>query len=76
MLVEQSRPELIWPIDIILKAGGNAVLSGRWRAFALGHRLCVGDRLVFRFKMGALEASVQIFTATGTRRTFPQPTVE
>jgi hypothetical protein len=50
MLVEQSRLELIWPIDIILGAGGNAVLSGRWRAFALGHRLHVGDHLVFRFK--------------------------
>jgi hypothetical protein len=35
VLVEQSRPELIWPMDIILGAGGNAVLSGRWRAFAL-----------------------------------------
>jgi hypothetical protein len=49
VLVEQSRPELIWPIDIILRAGGNAILSGRWRAFALGHRLRVGDRLIFRF---------------------------
>jgi hypothetical protein len=28
VLVEQSRPELIWPVDIILGAGGNAVLSG------------------------------------------------
>jgi hypothetical protein len=27
-LVEQSRLELIWPVDIILGAGGNAVLSG------------------------------------------------
>jgi hypothetical protein len=76
MLAEQSRPELIWPVDIILGAGGNAVLSGRWRAFAHGHRLCVGDRLVFRFKLGTLEASVRIFTATGVRRTFPQPTAE
>jgi hypothetical protein len=42
VLVEQSRPELLWPVDIILGAGGNAVLSGRWRAFALGHRLRVG----------------------------------
>jgi hypothetical protein len=70
VLVEQSRPELIWPVDIIC-VGGNAVLSGRWRAFALGHRLRVGDRLIFRFKMGTLEASVRIFTATGIRRTFP-----
>jgi hypothetical protein len=28
-LVEQSRPELLWPVDIILGAGGNTVLSGR-----------------------------------------------
>jgi hypothetical protein len=26
---EQSRPDLFWPVDIILGAGGNAVLSGR-----------------------------------------------
>jgi hypothetical protein len=76
VLVEQSRLELLWPVDIILGAGGNAVLSGRWRAFALGHRLRVGDHLVFRFKLGTLEASVWIFTATGVCRTFPQPTAE
>jgi hypothetical protein len=76
MLAEQSRPELLWPVDIILRAGGNAVLSGRWRAFALGHRLRVGDHLVFRFKLGMVEASVRIFAATGVRRTFPQPTAE
>jgi hypothetical protein len=76
VLVEQSRPELVWPVDIILGAGGNAVLSGRWRAFALGHHLRVGDHLVFCFKLGTLEASVQIFAATGVRRTFPQPAVE
>jgi hypothetical protein len=70
VLVEQSRPELIWPIDIILGAGGNAVLSGHWRDFALSHRLRVGDHLVFRFKLGTLEASVWIFAATGVRRTF------
>jgi hypothetical protein len=58
-------------VDILLGAGGNAVLSGRWRAFALGHRLCVGDHLVFRFKLGVLEASVRIFTAGGIRRTYP-----
>jgi hypothetical protein len=75
-LVEQSRPELIWPVDIILGVGGNAVLSGHWRAFDLGHRLCVGDCLVFCFKLGTLEASVRIFTARSIRRTFPQPTVE
>jgi hypothetical protein len=71
VLVEQSRPELLWPVDIILGAGGNAVLSGRWRAFAFGHHLCFGDHLVFRFKLGMLEASVRIFAATGVRRTFP-----
>jgi hypothetical protein len=71
MLAEQSRPELLWPIDIILRAGGNAILSGRWRAIALGHHLCVGDHLVFHFKRGKLEASVRIFAAAGIRRTFP-----
>jgi hypothetical protein len=76
VLVEQSRPELIWPVDIILGAGGNAVLSERWRAFALGHRLRVGDHLIFRFKLGTLEASVRIFAAIGVRCTFPQPAVE
>jgi hypothetical protein len=63
-------------VDIILGVGGNAVLSGRWRAFALGHRLRVGDHLVFRFKLGTLEASVRIFAAAGIRRTYPQPTAQ
>jgi hypothetical protein len=76
VLVEQSKLELLWPIDIILGGDGNAVLSGYWRAFALGHRLRVGDRLVFCFKLGTLEASVQIFANRGVRRTFPQPAVE
>jgi hypothetical protein len=76
VLVEQSRPELLWPVDIIFGAGNNAVLSGRWRAFALGHRLCVGDHLVFRFKLGTLEASVWIFAAASVRRTYPQPAAE
>jgi hypothetical protein len=76
VLVEQSMPELIWSVDIILGAGGNAVLSERWRAFALGHHLRVADHLVFCFKLGTLEASVRIFAATGVRRTFPQPAVE
>jgi hypothetical protein len=75
-LGEQSRPDLLWPVDILLGVGGNAVLSGRWRAFALGHRLRVGDHLVFRFKMGTLEASVRIFTASGVRRTYPQPAAQ
>jgi hypothetical protein len=76
VLVEQSRPKLLWPIDIILGAGGNAIRSGHWRAFALGHRLHVGDHLVFHIKLGTLEASVRIFAAIGVHRTFPQPAVE
>jgi hypothetical protein len=75
-LVEQSRPELLWPVDIILGAGSNAVLSGHLRAFALGHRLHIGDNLVFHFKLGMLEASVRIFAAAGVRRTYPQPVAE
>jgi hypothetical protein len=75
-LGEQSRPNLFWPMDILLGAGGNAVLSGRWRAFTLGHRLRVGNHLVFRFKLGALEASVRMFTAGGVRRTYPQPVAQ
>jgi hypothetical protein len=75
VLVEQSRPDLLWPVDILLGEGGNAVLSGRWRAFALGHRLCISDHLVFRFKLGTLEASVRIFAAAGIRRTYPHPAV-
>jgi hypothetical protein len=75
-LVEQSRPELLWPVDIILGAGGSAILSGRWRAFALSHRFRVGDHLIFRFKLGTLEASVWIFAAAGIRRTYPQPAAE
>jgi hypothetical protein len=75
-LGEQSRPDLFWPVDILLGVGGNAVLSGRWRAFALGHRLRVSGHLVFRFKLGTLEASVRIFTAGGVRRTYPQPAAQ
>jgi hypothetical protein len=75
-LGEQSRPDLLWPVDILLGVGGNAVLSDRWRAFALGHRLHVGDHLVFRFKLGTLEASVRIFTASGVRRTYLQPAAQ
>jgi hypothetical protein len=63
-------------VDIILGASGNAVLSGRWRAFALGHRLRVSDLLVFHFKLGTLEASLWIFTAAGVRRTYPQPAAQ
>jgi hypothetical protein len=69
-LVEQSRPDLLWPVDILLGADGNVVLFGCWRAFALGHRLRVGDHLVFRFKMGTLEASVRIFATAIVRRTY------
>jgi hypothetical protein len=75
VLVEQSRPKLLWPVDIILRVGSNAVLSGHWRAFALGHCLRVGDHLVFCFKLGTLEASMQIFAAT-VCRTYPQLVVE
>jgi hypothetical protein len=28
-LGEQSRPDLLWPVNILLGAGGNAVLSSR-----------------------------------------------
>jgi hypothetical protein len=76
VLGEQSRPDLFWPVDILLGAGGHTVLSGHWRAFALGHCLRVGDHLIFRFKLGALEASVWIFNATGVRRTYPQPAAQ
>jgi hypothetical protein len=71
VLVEQSRPDLLWPVDILLGEGGNAILSGHWRAFALGHRLRIGNHLVFRFKLGTLEASVWIFAAAGVHRTYP-----
>jgi hypothetical protein len=60
-------------VDVNLSVGGNAVLSGRWRAFVLGHHLHVGDRLVFRFRLGVLEASVWVFDANGVRRTYPLP---
>jgi hypothetical protein len=70
-LGEQSRPDLFWPVDILFGANGNVVLSGHWRPFALGYRLLVGDRLVFRFKLGTLEATVRIFTADGVHRTYP-----
>jgi hypothetical protein len=71
-LGKQSRPDLFWPVDILFGANGNTVLSGRWRPFALGCHLRIGDRLVFCFKLGTLEATVQIFTADGVRRTYPQ----
>jgi hypothetical protein len=70
-LGEQSRPDHFWPVDILFGANDNVVLSGRWRPFALGC-LHIGDRLVFRFKLGTLEAMVRIFTADGVRRTYPQ----
>jgi hypothetical protein len=63
-------------VDIILGACGNTVLFGRWRAFALGHCLCVDDHLIFRFKLGTLEASVRIFATAGVRRTYPQPAAQ
>jgi hypothetical protein len=63
-------------MDILLGDGGNAVLSSHWRAFTLDHRLHVGDHLVFRFKLGTLEATVWIFTTGGVRRTYPQPAAQ
>jgi hypothetical protein len=75
-LGEQSRPDLFWPVDILFGAGGNAVLSGRWRPFAIGHRLRVSDHLVFRFRLGTLEATVRIFTTDSVRRTYPQPAAQ
>jgi hypothetical protein len=75
-LGEESRQNLFWLVDILLGAGGDAVVFGRWRAFALGHRLRVGDHLIFCFKMGTLEASVRIFTAGGVRRTYLQPAAQ
>jgi hypothetical protein len=33
--------------------------------------LLVGDRLIFCFKLGALEALVRVFDAHGVRRTYP-----
>jgi hypothetical protein len=46
-LVEQSWPELVWPVDFIFDTGGGVVLSGHWMAFALGHRLLIGDHVIF-----------------------------
>jgi hypothetical protein len=70
-LVEQSRPALVWPVDVVLGFGGGVVFSGRWKTFALGHHLLVGDRLVFRFKLGTLEATVRIFDANDACRIYP-----
>jgi hypothetical protein len=75
-LGEQSRPDLFWPVDILFGANGNVALSGHWRPFALGCHLRIGDRLVFRFKLGTLEATVRIFTADGIRCTYPQLAVQ
>jgi hypothetical protein len=58
-------------VDILFGVTGNVVLADRWRPFALGCHLHIGDRLVFRFKLGTLEATVRIFTADGIRRTYP-----
>jgi hypothetical protein len=41
-----------------------------------GGPLRIGDRLIFRFKLGTLEATVQVFTADGVRRTYPQPATQ
>jgi hypothetical protein len=74
-LGEQSRPDLFWPVDILFGANGNIVLSGRWRPFTLGC-LRIDDRLVFRFKLGTLAATVRIFTADSVRRTYPPLTAQ
>jgi hypothetical protein len=58
-------------VDIILGVRGNAILSGRWRDFALGHHLHIGDHLVFRFRLRVLEASVRVFIASGVHHTYP-----
>jgi hypothetical protein len=58
-------------MDIILDV--NTILSGHWRAFTLGHHLHISDHLVFRFRLGALEASVRVLTANGVHRTYPLP---
>jgi hypothetical protein len=39
--------------------------------FRLSHRLRISDHLIFRFKLGTLEASVQIFATAGIRHTYP-----
>jgi hypothetical protein len=72
-LVEQSRRELLWPVDVIFGTGGSVVLSGCWRAFTLDHHLLFDDRLIFRFKLGTLEASVWVFDANGVCRTYLLP---
>jgi hypothetical protein len=71
-LGEQSRPGLFWPVDIVFGAGGDASLTVRWGALAHSLHLRVGDHLVFRFKLGTLEAMVRVFTAGGVHRTYPQ----
>jgi hypothetical protein len=58
-------------VDFIFDTGGGVVLSRRWRAFALGHRLLIGDRIIFCFKLGTLEASVRIFGANSVCCTYP-----
>jgi hypothetical protein len=72
-LVEQSRPELVWLVDVIFSIGGGAVLSESYRTFALSHHLLIDDRLIFLFKLGMLEASVQVFGANGVHRTYSLP---
>jgi hypothetical protein len=62
-------------VDVILGVNSSAIHSGRWRAFALSHHLHVSDRLIFHFRLGALESSVRVFDANGVRRTYPLPTM-
>jgi hypothetical protein len=75
ILAEPSLSDLVWSIDIVLGISGGTI-SGRWRAFALDHRLLVGHRLIFCFKLGMREASVWVFDTHGVRRTYPVPPLE
>jgi hypothetical protein len=72
-LLEQSRPVLVRLVDVALGIIGSAVFFWCWRAFALGHHLLVSDRLVFHFKLGTLEVTVQIFDANSVHHMYPLP---
>jgi hypothetical protein len=72
-LLEQSRPVLVRLVDVALGIIGGVVFFWRWRAFTLGHRLLVGGRLIFHFKLGTLEVTVQIFDANSVHRMYPLP---
>jgi hypothetical protein len=76
MLVEQSRSNLVWPVDVVLGVGNGVIFSGPWRAFTLDYHLLIGDCLVFRFKLGMLEVSVWVFDANSVCHTYPLPALE